>query len=682
MTAACSPRVFLCNGAARPATLPANADVTTLDYRPDADPRLVTLHLPNFVDQLYHIQPRILDLLEIAAYVFAADRTASRGAKDAVEYHAWSRAMFFLVKVRDAAFWNRPRVKEKLSKAIQFMTGDFEYTFDFLPDHTTPPTSLFDKEEFATAHHGPVSVALFSGGLDSLAGVLERLETTDEEVFLISHRSGQPTIKRTQASLAQALCRKYPSRVHPYSFDCGLANERAVEETQRTRAFLFGSIAFAVAHRLGLDSFFAYENGVTSFNFIRRQDLMNARASRTTHPKTHALMADLFSEVHDGPVKLVNPFWTKTKTDVFTLLDKVNGRDLINSAVSCSKTFERMPGSTTHCGCCFQCIDRRIAAYAAGLQTFDDTGIYSTNIFIKRIEKDETRTTALDYVRQAVHFANTTDDGFVKDRLAELSDVTPYVGMEEDAAVEAVWTLCHRHGEQVVEGLSAIRTKFDDLRCRLEEGSLLQLIATRAYLTDPSANGGAQKPATLETVQAGIADLKKDVAVVHKHVQGVPLLQADLAEAKVAPDALAVEIYSRIADILTPNQLAIWHAIRRAGGSQKDALPSLRKAGIVKSASTLSRRVAEINDILIANNLPRCNAPTPPVRYNRSGGYENEDGKTVPEELSQPDREWSENPESRDKTIRQYLLASEQDRAVFRQMYYGIEDEADQYKKR
>lgn len=682
MTAACSPWLFLCNGANRPATVPARAHITTLDYREDADPRLVTLRLPNFLDQLYHLPPRILDLLELAAYVFAADRVAYRGAKDAVEYHAWSRTMYFAMKVRDAPFWNRPQVKDKLRKALGFMTGDYEYTFEFLPGHSTPPASLFDKEEFATVHQGPASVTLFSGGLDSLAGALERLETTDEEIFLISHRSGQPTTKRTQASLAQALCRNYPGRVHPYSFDCGMATERGAEETQRTRAFLFGSIAFAVAYRLGLDSFYAYENGVTSLNFLRRQELMSARASRTTHPKTHALMADFLSEIHNGRVKVVNPFWTKTKADVFTLLDRLNGRDLISSAVSCSKTFQRLPGNATHCGGCFQCVDRRIAAYAAGLDDIDDTGIYSSDIFRQRIDKVETRTTALDYVRQAVNFASTTDDGFVENRLAELSDVTSYLGMEEDAAVEAVWNLCHRHGEQVVQGLNAVRTKFDDLRFRLEEGSLLKLIAEREYLNDPSANAGDHKPATLETLQAGIDDLKQGVATVHKHVRGVPILQADLADAKIMPDALAVEIVSRITDILTPDEQVIWHAMRKARGIQKDALPSLQAKGIVKSAATLSRRVADINTKLIANKLSPCDAPAPPVRFNRTGGYVNDDGKTVPEELSTQDHDWAVDPDSRDKTICSYLAASDKDKAVFHQLYYGIEDEAREYKKR
>ncbi len=571
MTASSSRRLFLCNGAPRPPAFSPEAHVTTLDYRLDADPRLVTLRLPNFIDQLYHVPDRVLDLLELAAYVFAADRAAFRGAKDAVEYHAWSRAMFFAVKVRDAAFWNQPRVKAKLGKAIRFMTGDFEYTFDFLPGHTTPPTSLFDKEEFATTHQGPASVALFSGGLDSLAGVLERLETTNEELFLISHRSGQPSTKRTQASLAQALCRNYPGRVHPYSFDCGLANERGAEETQRTRAFLFGSIAFAVAHRLGLDSFFAYENGVTSLNFIRRQDLMNARASRTTHPQTHALMADFLAEVHGGPVKVVNPFWDKTKTDVFTILDRVKGRNLISSAVSCSKTFHRLPGNATHCGCCFQCVDRRIAAYAAGLQEVDNAGIYSTDIFRKHIEEQEPRTTALDYVRQAVHFAKTTDDGFVMERLAELSDVTPYVGMEEDAAVETVWNLCHRHGQQVVQGLSAVRSQFDDLLYPLEDGSLLQLMASRAYLADSSQNGGSKTGVTLEVLHAGIQDLKQGVAAVRVNTEAIAKNEYELRQENAELRELAKNGFLRFAARVEADDFRAFAAIRLKGNRNQAA---------------------------------------------------------------------------------------------------------------
>jgi len=478
-----TPKVFLCNGAGYHKDLAGNEKVTSLDYISDNTARNVNLQLPRFVDQVLHLPQRILDLLEIAAYVFAADRMTFRGANEAVELQAWPRVMHFVIRVRDADFWNQTSVKHKLSAALLFMTGDRDYLFDFLPGHSTSPISLFDREEFAIAPGEPASVALFSGGLDSLAGVLARLESTNEILYLISHRSGQPSTIRTQKKLVDSLTAAYPGRIRHYSFDCGLSHYRAAEETQRTRAFLFSSIAFGLARRLCLDSFFAYENGVTSLNLLRRQDLISARASRTTHPKTLHLMSQFLSELNGSKFTVLNPFWNKSKTDVMDLLNRVNGRNLIGSAVSCSKTFQRKE-TATHCGVCFQCLDRRLAAYAAGLQDVDNVGIYSKNIFTDPIESPETRTTALDYIRQALSFSSETDDTFALARLSELAEITDYIPGTEDEAVEAVWQLCHRHGLQVLEALKKIRNELDDLRFDVKNGSLLQLISGREYLKE------------------------------------------------------------------------------------------------------------------------------------------------------------------------------------------------------
>lgn len=480
-----SSTIFLCNGAERPANVMQDAKVFILSYENNDPNKSVNLKLPKFIQQIYHLPDRILDLLEIAAYVFAADRWMLRGEKDAVEFHSWMRSMHLVIRVRESNFWNRPEVKEKLSSALVFMTGDKEYTFDFISGHSTGPTSLFDREEFIIEPRNQASVVLFSGGIDSLAGVLERLHSTKEDIYLISHRSGQPSTKRTQKQLVEALERMYPGRIHHYSFECGLTRyRRAAEETQRTRAFLFASIAYALAHRLSQPHFFVYENGVTSLNLPRRQDLINARASRTTHPKTLALMSLFLSEVQGASVKAINPFWQLTKTDVLELLDRLGGRNLLGSAVSCSKTFQRV-GPATHCGCCFQCIDRRLAAYASGLQEVDNCGIYSKNILIDPIDSPDTRTTALDYIRQATTFANITDDQFYHEWLYELSDIVDFIEADgEQDAIEKIWSLCNRHGKQVVNAIKAIRQQYDDPSQKLNSGSLLKLISDREHLKD------------------------------------------------------------------------------------------------------------------------------------------------------------------------------------------------------
>ena len=100
-------------------------------------------------------------------------------------------------------FWNKPEVKQALSAALKFVTGDREYRFNFQPGHSTFPTGLFDKEEFSVASEKNVSVILFSGGLDSLAGALERLVNTDDQVCLISHQSFQPSIVKLRNVLSR-----------------------------------------------------------------------------------------------------------------------------------------------------------------------------------------------------------------------------------------------------------------------------------------------------------------------------------------------------------------------------------------------------------------------------------------------------------------------------------------------
>lgn len=514
--------IFLCNGALLPEGISTESQPVVLDYDPLAAASRINLKLPRFVDQLYHLPDRVLDLLELAAYVFAADRATLRGSKTALEFHLWPRRMHFYIRVREVHFWTAPQVTEKLSAALQFMTGDAEYVFNFLPGHATPPSSLFDRKEFAIAPPGPSSVVLFSGGLDSLTGTLERLRSSDEVLYLISHQSGQPSTKKTQNGLVAALNRQFPGRVLHYAFECGLSHQRAVEETQRTRAFLFASIAFALAQRLSLSTFYAYENGVTSMNFARRQDLMNARASRTTHPRTHALLSALLSEVLGGRASVSNPFWHITKSDVFSKLDHYGGRNLIGSAVSCSKTFRRL-GSSTHCGACFQCIDRRLAAYSSGLSELDDVGIYSTNVFTDTIDDPEAKTTIVDYVRQALGFLRSNNDAFAEKHLLELSYILDAIDAGDEDPTEVIWDMCRRHGEQVNSALLQIRTKYDDLRVTLRQGSLLQLMASREHL---KADPRRLAEAITETLKTGLPlafknDRPKDERVLNDHIESL-----------------------------------------------------------------------------------------------------------------------------------------------------------------
>ena len=234
-----------------------------------------------------------------------------------------------------------------------------------------------------------------------------------------------------------------------------------------------------------------FENGITSINFARREDLANARASRTTHPKTIYLLQEFFSLFFDRPLQIQTPFLWKTKTDV--VVDLLTGphKELLPSAVSCSKTFGNL-GDQSHCGGCSQCIDRRFAAYAAGAHEWDKANIYAIDIISHTIPKEspEIRTTAVDYVRQARDFGRWNIDHFYKELVSELSDLAGSFCYLPDCtneiqAVEKVYCLCRRHGEQVEKAMNRMRQQHEDLYQKPAENSLLQLISDREYLNHP-----------------------------------------------------------------------------------------------------------------------------------------------------------------------------------------------------
>ena len=484
-----SPQILLCNGADLPKQW-AQFDCLPLEYRGFTNGiQNIKLALPDFVRDVFYLPDRILDLLEIATYIFCADRLISRGSKANVESHSWSRSLYFAIKVRDFTFWDEPDIKERLKDALVVMSGDRTYHFTFQSGHSTPPADLFDSETFQIEPQRNTKVILFSGGLDSLAGIVECLENSSDQLCLVSHRSGQPGTARTQDRLIDALHQRYPDRISYYKFYCNLRGPKRKEETQRTRSFLYSSIAYALSYALSQQEFFVYENGVTSINFPTQQNLMNARASRTTHPKTIALLENFFSSFSEGSqseIKIATPFFSKTKTDIFHILDEIGQEDLISSTVSCSQTFQRQNGRT-HCGGCSQCIDRRFAAYGAGLEDWDGRGIYTLDFIKDDIEEDEVRTILLDYFRQAKNFAEWDFAKFSRKMSNQLVNLADYVpGSNEEERVRKIWYLCQNHGEQVEAASRRMREIYDDNMYRqLPENSFLQMIAERRHLRDP-----------------------------------------------------------------------------------------------------------------------------------------------------------------------------------------------------
>lgn len=473
------PIQVFCNGALESRSKKRQCSKLSLEYRQNQQTRQnISLHLPEFITSVFHLPDRVLDLLEIAGYVFCADRHSLRGSKNAVEYHAWSRDFEYFIKVRDYEFWKSEDVKRSLGESLTWMTGDRNHKFNFLPGHSTARAHIFDAPRFSLKVKGEPNVVLFSGGLDSLAGVIELLEITKDPVWLISHKSGNPSTGRTQNRLIGAMGTRYPKRVNYRVLECHLHGVRAPEESQRTRAFLYCSMGFAMATALKQSIFYLYENGITALNFSKRGAMLNARTSRTAHPKTIRLMKSLFCLIAEKNFDIRTPFAFKTKTEVVHYL-KDKRSDLINSAVSCSKTYKEL-GCATHCGQCSQCIDRKFAVFAAECDDSDD-GIYATDFINQAIENVEEKTGLIDYLRQARQFLRSNLDHFYTEMSAELSDAIDTQG-DEFEQVESIHSLCQRHARQVQRALQRMILPLVDY----PDGSLATILEVKDFCRPPA----------------------------------------------------------------------------------------------------------------------------------------------------------------------------------------------------
>lgn len=455
----------------------------------------ITIGYAQFIKNADDLPTRVLDLLQIAAYVFCGDRMANRGGRYSINYRSWARSFEFHIPVLDLDFWNNDKTKKALNDALTFMTGDRSYNFIFSLTENNPAEekykqlSLFADEFQNISEVENTDIMLFSGGLDSLAGAVQRLnEEANRSLCFVSHKSNK-SVTHTQKALIDGLNKQYDNRVKQYGFECCNHNGlKSKDETQRTRIFLFSSIAFALCNCYNKHLFYIYENGITSLNLSKQADVINARASRTTHPKTLGLLRK-FYRLLDPSFDIIAPYYNQTKAEIVEVFRKYHTESLIASSVSCSSSRTK-PGQATHCGCCSQCIDRRFALYAAGLNDYDAE--YATDFISDFPDDDNNETKQRLYI--TMRLANlediSTKDDFIRKYPDDVTSIVSYWqgSINADDKLDEIYGLVCRYGRSVIAAATAMRNKYDDLTRPINKNSLLGIISERQYMQTPFYN--------------------------------------------------------------------------------------------------------------------------------------------------------------------------------------------------
>ena len=249
----------------------------------------------------------------------------------------------------------------------------------------------------------PMKSCCFRVELDSLAGAVEELSKNEQCIALVSHRSSSKIFDH-QKRIVTELKRLFPKRVmHIPVQVTRQAPLRVQEYTQRTRSFLYTALACAVARLFGNKRIRFFENGVVSINLPISEQVVGARATRTTHPLALERFREFFGAAVGKPIEVDNPFIWRTKTDVIrSILDHGCG-PLIKETVSCTRTYD-ITKLHTHCGCCSQCLDRRFAILGSDAAEYDPMEMYKVDLLTGPRNKPTDQTMAESYVRTALEF--------------------------------------------------------------------------------------------------------------------------------------------------------------------------------------------------------------------------------------------------------------------------------------
>lgn len=391
------------------------------------------------------LDPTAQDFLEIAAAVFHADGEIGRGGDSRPEFgRSWHRRLRVSIPVRELALWQRADVTRALTDTVKFLTDD-HIEFAFTRANDFQKSNGFFSLDPAGAAFEAEEVILFSGGLDSFAGALEALSTRSGKVLLVSHRSA-PKVHARQDALSAWLNKRFFGRIRHVKVAATRIGSRSQETTQRSRSLLFAAIGHAVARSFGTQNLSFYENGIVSHNLPISPQVVGTMATRTTHPDSIAHLNRLLALIAPSGTKISNPYQWLTKTEVIERIERHRGVQMIGTAVSCTRVIHQTK-LHTHCGRCSQCLDRRFAILAAGLEGHDPAESYAIDVLLGARTDGEARTIALEWTRHALTLSKIEDRDFGIRFGTEITRILNGFAFDQRAdAFQRVVEMHRRHG--------------------------------------------------------------------------------------------------------------------------------------------------------------------------------------------------------------------------------------------
>lgn len=331
------------------------------------------------------------DFFFISALVYGIDNLLERYQ---YSIDGWARDIEVSLPVNNLTMWSNN--SSDIESILSFLTGDY-WSIHF---EQIPKVTLFKrrsnrrKSKIPIFNHSNYSfVSLFSGGLDSLVGTIDGLNSlqNSQKGLLISHfDSSSPGANSDQLKINKYLSSK-KDFFNKYDWiqtivtlsnhdNHGLALEK--ESSYRSRSLLFISMAIYCAEKISsCNKLTIPENGTISLNYPLTPSRTSTLSTRTTHPYYLTLLQSLITQLGLKTV-LYNPYSNTTKGElVEQCISPQILKETYRLSVSCGKRGRKMhwdtKSGTQHCGICMPCLYRRAALHKLNL----DDQLYGIDIF-------------------------------------------------------------------------------------------------------------------------------------------------------------------------------------------------------------------------------------------------------------------------------------------------------------
>src|SRR5579863_8134496 len=228
----------------------------------------------------YHqIPANLADLVDIAVTVDIADRLS-------IAKEDMSRNIQINLPVRQPEIFSRYQFLEQLQEILYWYTGDH---WDFKFAKRTAPGRLSEIQECMPCATNPdrlLKVALWSGGLDSLAGLYNQLQADSLAHYILLGTGRNRIIQNAQKKLADATNTIFPERATLVQLPIQVDGTKKLgkSSTQRSRGFVFLLLGAICAYLEEQDTLYVYENGIGAINLPFRESEVGLDHARSVNP--------------------------------------------------------------------------------------------------------------------------------------------------------------------------------------------------------------------------------------------------------------------------------------------------------------------------------------------------------------------------------------------------------------